>query len=164
MVNFISKEMNDLMNNQIVEELRSGYIYLGMAAWAESQGLKGLARFLRIHAEKEEYEHAMKFVDYIVEAGGKVEYGTIEKVSTDYENVEQVLKEAISHEEHISSTIENLMDLAKQKEEYYAYDLLNWFIDEQMEEENLFTDLYDSFSMGGKKNLAIWDKHIEHPD
>lgn len=163
MVNFISKEMNDLMNKQIVEELRSGYIYLGMAAWAETQGLKGLANFMRIHAETEEYEHAMKFVDYILEAGGKVEYGKIDEVSTDYENVEQVLEEAIKHEEHITSTIENLMDLAKEKKEYYAYELLDWFIEEQMEEENLFTDLYDTFMLSGK-NLLMWDRNIEHPD
>lgn len=163
MVNFISKEMNDLMNKQIVEELRSGYIYLGMAAWAENKGLKGLANFMRIHAEMEEYKHAMKFVDYILEAGGKVEYGKIDEITTDYENVEQVLEEAIKHEEHITSTIENLMDLAKEKKEYYAYELLDWFIEEQMEEENLFTDLYDAFKLSGK-NLLMWDRNIEHPD
>ncbi|TFF98562.1 MAG: ferritin [Promethearchaeota archaeon] len=163
MVDFISKELNDLMNKQIVEELRSGYIYLGMAAWAETQGLKGLANFMRIHAETEEYRHAMKFVDYILEAGGKVEYGTIEKVSTDWEDVEHVLKEAIKHEEHITSTIKNLMDLAQEKKEYYAYELLTWFIEEQMEEENLFTDLYDSFLLSGK-NMLMWDRNIKHPD
>jgi ferritin len=162
MVDLISPEMNDLMNKQIVEELRSGYIYLGMAAWAEDQGLTGLAKFLKIHAETEEYEHAQKFVDYIIEAGGKVEYGTLEKVPTEYESVEQVLKEAIKHEEHITGTIENLMDLATEKKEYYAYDLLNWFLQEQIEEENLFTQLYDRFVLMGK-NLAMWDAHIEHP-
>lgn len=150
------------MNKQIVEELRSGYIYLGMGAWAEDQGLKGLGSFMRTHAEKEEYEHAMKFVDYIIEAGGKVKYGTIEKISTDYENVEQVLKEAISHEEHITSTIRNLMDLAQEKKDYNAYDMLNWFVQEQIEEENLFTELYDAFKLAGK-NLLVWDRNISHP-
>jgi ferritin len=163
MVDFISNEMNDLMNKQIVEELRSAYIYLGMAAWADTQGLKGLANFMRTHAETEEYVHAMKFVDYILEAGGKVEYGTIEKVPSDYQNVEEVLKEAIAHEEHITSTIKNLMDLAKEKKEYYAYEILDWFIEEQMEEENLFTDLYDAFILSGK-NLLMWDRNITHPD
>lgn len=162
MVDLISPEMNDLMNKQIVEELRSAYIYLGMGVWAEEQGLSGLANFMKTHAETEEYEHAQKFVHYIIETGGKVKYGTIEKVSTDYEDVEQVLKEAIKHEEHITSTIKNLMDLATEKKEYYAYDLLNWFLQEQIEEENLFTQLYDRFLLMGK-NLAMWDSHIEHP-
>lgn len=162
MVDFISDEMNNLMNKQIVEEIRSGYIYLGMAAWAEEQGLKGLAAFMKTHAETEEYVHAQKFVHYIQEAGGKVEYGTIEKVSTDYESVEQVLEEAIGHEEHITSTIKNLMDLAQEKKEYYAYEMLNWFLQEQMEEENLFTDLYDQYKLMGKR-LGLWDSKISHP-
>ncbi|TFG01987.1 MAG: ferritin, partial [Promethearchaeota archaeon] len=163
MVNFISQEMNDLMNKQIVEELRSAYIYLGMAAWAEREGLKGFANFMRTHAEQEEYVHAMKFVHYILEAGGKVEYGTIEKISTDWQDVETVLKEAISHEEHITERIKNLMDLAQQKNEVYAFELLNWFLEEQMEEENLFTDLYDAFKLSGR-NLLMWDRNIKHPE
>ena len=69
------------MNKQIVEELRSAYIYLGMSAWAEDQGLKGLADFMKTHAEKEEYKHAMKFVKYIQKTGGNVEFGTIERIS-----------------------------------------------------------------------------------
>ena len=163
MVNLISDELNDLMNKQIVEELRSAYIYLGMSAWARDQSLKGLAEFLKIHAEKEEYKHAMKFANYIQETGGKVEFGTIEKVSTNYGNVEEVLKGAIAHEEYITNKIKELMDLAQSKNEYYAYDLLNWFIQEQIEEENLFTDLYNSFLLSGK-NLGVWDHHIKHPD
>ena len=162
MVELISKELNDLMNKQIVEELQSAYIYLGMAAWAEDQGLKGLANFLKIHAEKEEYAHAMKFAHYIQETGGKVEYGTIEMVLTDFTNVEEVLKAAIKHEEHITNKIKELMDLAQSKNEYYAYDMLNWFIQEQIEEENLFTDLYNKFLLSGKM-LGVWDSHITHP-
>ena len=152
-----------LMNKQIVEEIRSAYIYLGMAVWAEEQGLKGLAAFMKTHAETEEYIHAQKFVKYIIETGGKVEYGTIEKVSTNYPDTEAVLKEAIKHEEYITSKIKALMDLATEKKEYYAYDLLNWFLQEQIEEENLFNDLYTSFELSGK-NLGVWDHHVEHPD
>lgn len=155
--------MQDLMNEQIVEELRSAYIYLGMAAWADTQGLKGLAAFMRTHAEEEEYKHAMKFFDYILEAGGKAELGTIEKVSTDYQDVEQVLKEAIAHEEHITSKIKGLMDLAQRLNDYNAYDMLNWFTQEQIEEENLFTDLYDAYKLSGK-NILVWDRNIKHPE
>ncbi len=162
MVDLVSKELNDLMNKQIVEELRSAYIYLGMAAWAEEKGLKGLANFMKTHAEKEEYKHALKFAKYIQETGGKVGFGTIDGVSTDYENVEEVLKAAIKHEEYITNKIKELMDLAQSKDEYYAYDLLNWFIQEQIEEENLFTDLYNDFLLSGKM-LGVWDHNIKHP-
>ncbi|MFW9879556.1 MAG: ferritin [Candidatus Thorarchaeota archaeon] len=163
MVNLISQELNELINKQIVEELRSAYIYLGMSAWALEKGLKGLANFMKIHAEKEEYKHAMKFAHYIQETGGKVKFGTLEHVTTDYENAEDLLKAAIKHEEYITNKIKELMDLATSKNEYYAYDLLNWFIQEQIEEENLFTDLYNDFLLSGKM-LGVWDHHIKHPD
>lgn len=163
MVNLISQELNDLMNKQIVEELQSAYIYLGMAAWATEKGLKGLAHFMKTHAEKEEYKHAMKFAHYIQETGGKVKFGALEIASSDYENTEELLKTAIKHEEHITNKIKDLMDLAQAKNEYYTYDLLNWFIQEQIEEENLFTDLYNDFLLSGKM-LGVWDNHIKHPD
>jgi len=162
MVNFISEEMNEEMNNQIVEELRSGYIYLGMSAWAEEQGLHNLAKFMKIHAETEEYEHAMKFVKYIQEAGGTVRYGEIQAIPEEYDDVENLLKEAIKHEEHITERIEILVDLAKEKEEIYAMELLNWFLEEQMEEENLFEELLNQYILSGKR-LGFWDSHIEHP-
>ena len=162
MVNLISQELNDLMNKQIVEEIRSGYIYLGMSAWAAGQGLQGLASFMKTHAEKEEYKHASKFIHYIIETGGKVELGTIDAVTTDYNDAEEILKGAIKHEEHITNKCKELMDLAQQKKEYYAYDMLNWFIQEQIEEENLFNQIYDDF-LHSNKSLGVWDHHLKHP-
>ncbi len=162
MVNFISKELSDLMNKQIVEELRSAYIYLGMSSWAAEQGLRGFSDFMKTHAEKEEYKHAIKFFTYIIEAGGKVELGTIDSIPVDYANVEEALKAAIKHEEHITSKCKGLMDLAQEMKEYYAYDMLNWFLQEQIEEENLFTQIYDDF-LHVNKNLGVWDQHLKHP-
>ena len=115
-----------------------------------------------LSSEKEEYKHAMKFFSYIIETGGKVELGTIDSVPTDYTDVEEALKEAIKHEEHITNKCKELMDLAQQKKEYYAYDMLNWFIQEQIEEENLFTQIYDDF-LHAHKNLGVWDHHLKHP-
>ena len=88
MPEMIGKELNDEMNKQIVEELHSAYIYMGMAAWAEEKGIHKFAAFMQTHAEKEEFKHGMKFVKYIQEAGGIVKYGAIGKVTTEYENVE----------------------------------------------------------------------------
>jgi ferritin len=162
MPEMIGKELNDEMSRQIVEELQSAYIYMGMSAWAEIQGLKNFASFMKTHAEKEEYKHAMKFFSYIIEAGGKVELGPLTKVSTDWADVETVLKEAIKHEKHISARIKLLWDLAHSKNEVYAYEMLTWFLKEQMEEENLFENLLIQFELGGKK-LGIWDHHVKHP-
>ncbi len=163
MVSFIGKDLNDEMNKQIVEELHSAYIYMGMAAWAESKGLHSFAKFMQIHAEKEEFKHAMKFVKFIQEAGGNVKYGAIGKATTEYEDVESVLKAAIKHEQHISARIKLLYELALEKKEYYAIEMLQWYLEEQMEEENLFEELLTSYELTGKKD-GYWDHRVRHPE
>ncbi len=158
----IGMELNAEMNKQIVEELHSAYIYMSMAAWAEMRGLKNFAHFMQTHAEKEEYKHAMKFVKYIIEAGGKVKYGTIEEVPSDWADVETVLREAIKHEQHITARIKYLWNVAHEKDEVYAFEMLTWFLEEQMEEENLFEDLLIQYEAVGKKD-GYWDHHVKHP-
>ncbi len=159
----ISKELNDEMNKQIVEELHSGYIYMAMAAWAEEQGLHNFAKFMQTHAEKEEFEHAMKLVRFIQEAGGHVEYGQIDGTSTTaYKDVKDVLKMAIKHEQHITARINTLKEVAKKNNDVYANQIIQWFLLEQMEEENLFEDLLDQLElMDGR--IGLWNSHVKHP-
>lgn len=163
MPKMIGSELNDEMNKQIVEELHSGYIYLAMSAWAEEKGLYNFANFMQIHAEKEEYKHAMKFVKFIQESGGKVKYGAIEAIPGDWPDLETVLKEAIKHEQHITARIKLLWDLAHDKGEVYAYEMLTWFLEEQMEEENLFEDLLTTYELVNKRP-GYWDHHVSHPE
>ena len=162
MPNMIGSELNDEMNKQIVEELHSAYLYMAMAAWAKDRNLNKFAVFLQIHAEKEEFKHGMKFVKFIQEAGGKVEYGIIEGVGSDWADVESVLNEVIKHEQHISARIKFLWNLAHEKGEVYAYEMLAWFLEEQMEEENLFEDLLAMYLLTGKKD-GYWDHRVNHP-
>lgn len=158
----IGTEFNAELNKQIVEELHSGYIYMAMSAWAEAKGLHNFAAFMQTHAEKEEFKHAMKFVKYINDTQGIVEYGTIKAVTAEWTDVEMVLKEAIKHEQHISARIKFLWDLAQEKGEVYALEMLTWFLKEQMEEENLFEELLIQYELTGKK-AGYWDHHVKHP-
>lgn len=162
MPNMIGNELETEFNKQIVEELQSGYIYLAMSAWAERKGLHNLAAFMKTHAEKEEYKHAMKFVSFIQEAGGNVKYGALKEVEANWADTTAVLTEAIAHEQHISERIKFLWDLAQEKKEAYAYEMLTWFLEEQMEEENLFEDLLLQYELTGKKD-GYWDHHVKHP-
>ena len=158
----IGSELNQEFNKQIVEELYSGYIYLAMSAWADERNLHNFAAFMKTHAEKEEYKHAMKFVKFIQEAGGKVEYGAIGEAKADWADTETVLKKAIKHEQHITARIKLLWDLAQKNGEVYAYDMLSWFLEEQMEEENLFEDLLRQYELVGKRD-GYWDHLVKHP-
>ncbi len=159
----ISKELNDEMNKQIVEELHSGYIYMAMGAWAEEQGLHGLAKFMQTHAEKEEFQHAMKLVHFIQEAGGHVEYGAIEKTSTTvYKDAKNVLETAIKHEQHITARIRTLKEVAQKNNDWVAQPLIQWFLTEQMEEENLFEELLNQLELVDGR-VGYWDHHVQHP-
>ena len=159
----ISEELNAEMNKQIVEELQSGYIYMGMGAWAEEQGLHNLANFMQIHAETEEFKHAMKFVKFIQEAGGKVEYGALEEITTAYKDVEELLNKAIAHEQHISARIRVLQEVADKNNDVYAQELLMWFHEEQMEEENLFEELMNLYELNNGR-LGLFDHRVHHPE
>ncbi len=155
----ISKEMNDAMNAQITEELKSGYIYLGISLWAEERSLHNYAAWMR-NQFKEEFEHAERFMKYIIETGGHVELKAIGEVPTEYSNTEATIKATIEHEEYITRKIRGLLEMAHEKKEYEAINMLQWFVNEQIEEEAQSNELMRTFELQGKKD-GLWDHHLK---
>ncbi|MHA1720801.1 MAG: ferritin [Promethearchaeota archaeon] len=155
----ISKEMNDAMNAQITEELKSGYIYLGISLWAEERSLHNYAAWMR-NQFKEEFEHAERFMKYIIETGGHVELKAIGEVPTEYSNTEATIKATIEHEEYITRKIRGLLEMAHEKKEYEAINMLQWFVNEQIEEEAQSNELMTTFELQGKKD-GLWDHHLK---
>ena len=155
----ISEKMNVAMNAQIVEELASSYIYLGISIWAEERSMHTYAAWMRNQA-KEENEHAEKFMKYIVETGGHVTLGALPAVKTEYGNTEETIKVTIAHEEHITRKIRTLFELAMELKEYEAYGLLQWYIKEQIEEEANSKGLMDLYELNGKKD-GLFDHHVK---
>ncbi|QEE15266.1 ferritin [Promethearchaeum syntrophicum] len=154
----ISKEMNDAINAQITEELKSGYIYLGISLWAEERSLHNYAAWMKKQF-KEEYEHAERFMNYIIETGGHVKLNTIGEVPTEYPNTEATIKATIEHEEFITKKIRGLLELAYEKKEYEAIEMLQWFVHEQIEEESQSNELMATYELQGKKD-GLWDHHL----
>ncbi|MHA2019714.1 MAG: ferritin [Promethearchaeota archaeon] len=155
----ISKEINDAMNAQITEELKSGYIYLGISLWAEERSLHNYAAWMR-NQFKEEFEHAERFMKYIIETGGHVELKAIGEVPTEYSNTEATIKATIEHEEYITRKIRGLLEMAHEKKEYEAINMLQWFVNEQIEEEAQSNELMTTFELQGKKD-GLWDHHLK---
>jgi len=151
--------MNDAMNKQIVEELKSAYIYVGISRWAKERSMHHYSKWMKKQA-KEEFEHAEKFMEYITDRGGHVLLGTLDAASTNYNNTEESIKAAISHEEFISSKIRELMDLAQKDNDNESVGLLNWFIKEQIEEETNANELLATYELQGKKD-GLWDHHLK---
>lgn len=136
----LSKNLQEKLNEQVNFEFYSSYVYLAMAAYAESIDLSGFANFFRVQA-KEELAHAMKFYDYIFQKNGNVQLEAIEKPSYYFENASDLFAAGYEHEQLVTKRIYALADVAFEEKEHSTISLLQWFIDEQVEEENNFNSL-----------------------
>lgn len=136
----LSKNLQEKLNEQVNFEFYSSYVYLAMAAYAESIDLSGFANFFRVQA-KEELAHAMKFYDYIFQKNGNVQLEAIEKPSYHFENASDLFAAGYEHEQLVTKRIYALADVAFEEKEHSTISLLQWFIDEQVEEENNFNSL-----------------------
>ena len=126
----------EMLNNQVNAEMASGYLYLSMATYFEEQDLPGFANSLRVHAE-EELEHAMRFCDYIIRKGGRVTLLAIEEPKNEWNSTLEVYEEILAHEELVTSLINDIADLAIELKDHATNQFIQWFIEEQVEEEEL---------------------------
>lgn len=136
----LSKNLQEKLNEQVNFEFYSSYVYLSMAAYAESVDLSGFANFFRVQA-KEELAHAMKFYDYIFQKNGTVHLEAIDKPSYNFESASDLFAAGYEHEQLVTKRIYALADVAFEEKEHSTISLLQWFIDEQVEEENNFNSL-----------------------
>lgn len=130
----INQRIKDLMNRQIKHELESYYIYLSMAAYFHALNLDGMAHWMRCQAH-EEMTHAMKFFDYIIDRGGRVELLDLKQLQTAWNSPAEAWESAYQHEQFITGKITGLMKAVREENEYIAEPLMNWFINEQVQEE-----------------------------
>ena len=131
----IGKKMERAFNEQIKNELESAYLYFSMAAYFHSLGLDGMANWMRAQTI-EEIVHAMKFFNHINERGGRMELPALSKPKKEWASPLEAFKDAYEHEKFITSTINELVELAEKEKDYPAKALLQWFVTEQVEEED----------------------------
>jgi ferritin len=130
----IQKEVLDAFNAQINAESYSAYMYLSMSAYFENLGLPGFAHWMKIQYQ-EESAHALKFFNYVTERNGKVVLKAIDQVPVDFDGIVDVFEKTLAHEIHVSSLINNLVDVSIKARDHASQSFLKWFIDEQVEEE-----------------------------
>ncbi len=139
----ISQAMQDAINAQINKELFSSYLYLSMAAYFEDSNLPGFGNWLRIQAT-EEREHAMKLFDHLLERGGKVKLAAIAAPASEWASTMAAVQEVIKHEQMITASIYALYETALNEKDYPAQILLQWFINEQVEEEKNANEILEN--------------------
>lgn len=130
----IKAKMQNALNAQINREIYSAYLYLSMAAYFESVDLKGFASWMRVQVQ-EELLHASKFFGYIVDRGGRVTLTTIEVPPSDWPTPLRAFEEAYAHESKVTGWISDLVTLAGREEDHASHNFLQWFVNEQVEEE-----------------------------
>ena len=150
----MNRAMEAALVEQIKNELSSAYLYLGMAAYCESVNLPGMAHWLEVQA-KEELEHAMKFYRHVNDRGGRVQLQAIPEPSCDYASPVAVFEAVLAHEQKITAMIHKLYALAVEEKDYASLPLLQWFIEEQVEEEKSADEVLQKLRMAGDSKSAL---------
>lgn len=131
----IGKRIQDAMNDQIKHETFSAYLYFSMAAYFHSQALDGMAQWMKAQAQ-EEFGHALRFFNHINDRGGRIELQALDKPQTEWESPIAAFTAALGHEEFITGKINDLAKLADEENDRAAGIMLQWFVTEQVEEED----------------------------
>ena len=150
----LSKKMEEALNAQINAEFYSAYIYLSMAAYFEANDLPGLAAWMKAQA-REEAGHAMKIYHYIVERAGRVTLTAIDAPATEWKSPLAAFENAYQHEQHVTSLIHKLVALAIDENDYATKNMLDWFVDEQVEEEATASAIVARLKMIGDHPPAL---------
>jgi ferritin len=150
----LQKKVQDAMNEQIRAELYSAYLYLSMSAYCESISLPGFAHWLRLQAQ-EEVEHAMKFFGFVNERGGRVVLLPIDQPPAEFRSPVDVFERTLEHEQKVTGLINDLYALAVEERDYASQVFLQWFVDEQVEEEAVATEILEMLRRVGDKGHAL---------
>ena len=157
----ISQKLQDAFNYQINRELFSEYYYLSMASYFSSVGLSGFENFFLVQVEEERF-HAMKMYKFLNEKGGKVTLQPIEQPKVEFKSPLEVFELAYDHEKLVSKLINDLMDLAIIENDHAAKNHLNWFVDEQVEEEDSMETIVNKLKLinGEGYGLLMLDNEL----
>lgn len=151
----ISQKIVDALNGQLNKEIFSSYLYLSMSAYFDAKNLSGMSQWMKLQSQ-EEYEHAMKFYDFILRIGGEVKLGAIDAPQTEWDSPLVVFEDSLNHERFISKSIHEIMDLAIEEGDHPTKSFLQWFVDEQVEEEDTVQQIVETFKMIGDNKSAFF--------
>ena len=158
----LSKTIEKALNNQIRIEAESSQFYLGMAIWAETEGLNGTANFLYLHSD-EERMHMLKLVKFVNERGGKAVIPALPKPPAKFKNLHEIFQTLLNHEVMVTQEINNVVDVCLTEKDYTTHNFMQWYVSEQIEEEALARTIMDKLNMIGddKGGLYLFDRDLQ---
>jgi len=157
----IGKKMQEAIGEQINAELYSAYLYLAMAGDFETKNLKGFANWMEVQA-KEEVEHAKRFYDFVNERGGRVTLKGIGAPPAEWKSPLAAFEDAYAHEQKVTGLIHKLVDVARAEKDYAAEVMLQWFVNEQVEEEANASEIAEKLRLvkESSNGLFMMDRHL----
>jgi len=157
----ISEKIQNAMNEQIKYELESAYLYLSMAAYFHNKGFDGMGQWMRAQA-MEECMHAQKFFDYIIERDGRVTLLPLQILKTSWASPLEAFQDAYKHEQKVTARIYDLVSLAREEKDWASDTMLQWFVNEQVEEEATASKVAQDLERVGDKGhgLLMLDREL----
>lgn len=158
----LSQRIQEALNSQVLMEAQSSQAYLAMGSWADIQpGLKGVTKFFFKHSD-EERMHMLKLIHYINERGGFAIVPALAQPVLTFVSLKKAFEELFAHEVKVSESINELVDISLQEKDYATHNFLQWYVNEQIEEERLARECNDKLEMIGddKSGLYLFDRDI----
>jgi len=151
----LSKETEALLNEQIVMEGKSSASYLSMASWCDTKGYSQSADFLYTHSQ-EEREHMLRLFSYVNNAGGHALQPEIKGIQHTYNSLREVFELILEHEIEVTLSINKIVDHCFKSKDYATFNFLQWFVNEQREEETLARRAVELFDLIGESGVGLW--------
>jgi len=158
----LSKKVQEVLNEQIKIEADSSQVYLAMASWAEIQpGIDNVTAFFYMHSE-EERQHMLKLIKFVNERGGFATVPALEQPPLTFPSIKHAFATLLKHEIFVSESINHCIDIALQEKDYATHNFLQWYVEEQIEEESLARTMNDKLELIGddKSGMYMFDRDI----
>jgi len=155
----LAKKVEEICNRQIEREGYSSNLYLAMASWAENKGLAGIAGWLYAQSEEEKM-HMLKFIRFVNERGGAALIPAFKQPPVKFKGAAEMFKEVLKHEQFITASINEVLATAISENDYATTNWVQWFVNEQVEEESGVQLIIDKLALAGEYGLYFLDRDI----
>ena len=155
----IHAKLQNIINDQITAELWSSNLYLQMSYFLKHQGWDGCAHWMKVHSD-EEREHATRMADYLTSRGGQVKLNMVNLVPEGWGSVLEVFEHSLKQEQMVSKMIDKIVLHAIEEQDFGTENFFRKFVDEQIEEEELFGGIVDKLRMTGDSGLLYMDSKL----
>jgi len=151
----LTDSIQQTLNDQIQAEFHSAYLYLSMAAWCEARHFDGFANWMRMQAQ-EELMHGMKLFDYVNMTGGRVTLQTVQQPDSEWDSPLALFQASLAHERYMTGRINDAYGLALQENDHATASMLQWFVNEQVEEEANVDGIVGQLEMMGGQGQGLF--------